>query len=240
MLSFCVFKSTHARVQRRRRGAGAARRLGFRVWEFGVYIPVENLARPVVVRFAWRMDSLVEAVSAHPAACVCVGELRREERLRLTRVLRAQITAPPAAGRGGEGGGGWQNARREPLRHLRRRAAPRFHVAPLTALDAGARLVQTGGDGLKLAQRALQLAVRGAPLPALCPALTFLRRCSSPASRSRRAPTRLRSRGATVTWRTRTRGWPPWRGASGERRTRRATTRRPRRLWRTAGWWTPR
>ena len=31
----------HARVKRPRRWAGAARGLGFRVWEFGVYIPVE-------------------------------------------------------------------------------------------------------------------------------------------------------------------------------------------------------
>ena len=75
MLSFCVFKSTHARVQRRRRGAGAARRLGFRVWEFGVYIPAENCGTDYDPAAAWppfarplQLPHVREGV-----LCVCVA-----------------------------------------------------------------------------------------------------------------------------------------------------------------------
>ena len=75
MLSFCVFKSTYARVQRRRRGAGAARRLGFRVWEFGVYIPVENCGTdydPSSCVAAIRA-SATTATRARGVLCVCVA-----------------------------------------------------------------------------------------------------------------------------------------------------------------------
>ena len=37
-------ESMHARVGRR--GTRASRTLGFRVWEFGVYIPVDNSGSP--------------------------------------------------------------------------------------------------------------------------------------------------------------------------------------------------